>query len=86
MTILLKVIYIFSATPVKLPMAFFTKLVQKFVKFIYKFKRPRIAKANSKKENKAGRSRLPDFIFNFDPNCARVPIFHILISICLLAF
>ena len=86
MTILFKVIYIFSATPVKLPMAFFTKLVQKFVKFIYKYKRPRIAKAKSKKENRAGRSRLPDSIFHFYPHCARVSIFHILISMCLLDF
>ena len=61
MTILLNTIYRFNEIPIKLPVAFFTKLEQKISQFIQKHKRPQIAKAVLRKKDGDRGINLPNF-------------------------
>ena len=61
MTILPKTNYRFNVILVKIPMAFFTEWEQKMLKFVWKIKRPWIAKTILGKKNKARGIKLPDF-------------------------
>ena len=61
MTILPNAMYRLKVISIKLLMAFFTEQEQKISQFIWKYKRPQIAKAVFRKKNGAGGINLPDF-------------------------
>jgi hypothetical protein len=61
MTILPKTIYMFNATPFKIPMTVITQTENYNLKYIWKHKKPQIAKTIVSKMSKAGAITIPEF-------------------------
>ena len=61
MSILSPKIYIFNSIPLKIPMSFFKEAEQKIIRFVWKNKRPQIAKTILRSKNESVGVTIHDF-------------------------